>query len=98
MAVIIDSLGKAGRFGMIVRAECASCGNTRFYRATDLALHFGIRRDPQSLHFRCDRCVPKVIITVLEIHQDRLPKMTVWRPHPPLKPDGPVVWMPERLR
>jgi hypothetical protein len=98
MTSVIDTLGKAARHGMIIRAECQGCGNARFYRASDLMMHFGGGRDPRSLKFRCDRCRPKVVVTVLEVDYDRLAKITVYKPEPPLRGEGPVVWMPSRLK
>lgn len=98
MTAVIDTLGKAARHGMIVRAACEACGNTRFYRASDLMLHFGGGRDPRSLKFRCDRCRPKIVVTVLEVDADRMPKIMVYKPEPLLTGAGPVVWMPSRLK
>ena len=46
MAHPINTLGKAVRRGMLVRSECKRCGNVRLYRASDLMMVFGGRRDP----------------------------------------------------
>jgi len=94
MTQSIDTLAKAARHGMIVRAECA-CGNVRYYRAMDLALEIGGRRDPRSISFRCTRCKPNpVTVTVLELDRDRMPKIEVWEPQ---RHGGKTVWMPRRL-
>jgi len=95
MTRVIDTLGKAARHGMVVRAECG-CGNIRYYRAMDLAMAVGGGRDPRGLNFRCSRCrPPKVTVTVLELDRDRMPRIDVWEPR---KIDGKTHWMPTRLR
>jgi hypothetical protein len=95
MATVIDTLSRAARHGMIVRAECG-CGNVRYYRAMDLALEYGGGIDPRELRFRCTACKPNPVkVVVLEIDHDRRPRIDVWRPH---RRDGRVVWMPERYR
>ena len=95
MTTTIDTLSRAARHGMVIRAECG-CGNVRYYRAMDLALELGGGRDPRHLKFRCTACRPNpVTVTVLEIDRDRMPKVTVWCPH---KHNGRTVWMPERFR
>ena len=98
MTSAIDTLGKAARHNMIVRAECRSCGNARFYRASDLAMHFGGGRDVRSLKFRCQRCEPKVDVSVIEIDTDRLPRLTVSAPVAPDRGRGPSDWIPTRLK
>lgn len=95
MTRTIDTLGKAARHGMIVRAEC-SCGNIRYYRAMDLALEVGSGRDPRSLRFRCTRCRPNpVTVTVLELDRDRMPRIEVWEPR---EVNGRKTWLPTPLR
>ena len=89
---------------MIVKVECRDCGNIRCFRATDLALVYGGQRKAHSMKFRCAKssperpCDPVVLVNLLEIDRDRLPKITVWRPHDRRTPDGRLIWMPERLR
>ncbi|WP_186445026.1 hypothetical protein [Mesorhizobium sp. J18] len=45
MAQPINTLGKPVRRGMLVKAQCRPCGNTRFYRASDLMMIYGGGRD-----------------------------------------------------
>ncbi|MGX9120360.1 hypothetical protein ACWTU6_27405, partial [Mesorhizobium sp. BHbsci] len=78
----IDTLGKATRHNMLVKAEC-SCGNVRYHRSADLMMVFGGGRDPQSLTFSCDRCKPSIKITLLEVHPEHLPKRLMI--HKPMK-------------
>lgn len=93
MATVIDTLSKAARHGMFVRAECR-CGNTKYYRAIDLALEIGGHRDPRSIPFRCGVCQPKPIkISVLEMDAEERRKVQIWEPH---EVKGRVVWMPRR--
>jgi len=95
MTRTIDTLGKAARHSMIVRVECG-CGNVRYYRALDLAQVAGAGRDPRSLSFRCTKCRPlPVVVTVLELDRDRLPRIDV---HEPKVVDGRTTWLPARLR
>lgn len=95
MTRTIDTLGKAARHGMIVRAECG-CGNVRYFRALDLVQVAGAGRDPRSLSFRCTKCrPPPVVVTVLELDRDRMPRIDV---HAPRSVDGRTAWHRERLR
>ena len=94
MTRTIDTLGKAARHGMILRADCG-CGNIRYFRCSDLASVLGGGRDPRSVKFRCEACRPKVKVTVLELDRDRMPKITVWKPD---IASGSLKWRPERLK
>ncbi|MER9423194.1 hypothetical protein NKI88_12155 [Mesorhizobium sp. M0317] len=60
----IDTLGKATRHNMLVKAEC-SCGNVRYCRSADLMMVYGGGVDPQKLKFDCNRCKPQIKITLL---------------------------------
>ncbi|RWE96490.1 MAG: hypothetical protein EOS43_22595 [Mesorhizobium sp.] len=91
----IDTLGKATRHNMLVKAEC-SCGNVRYHRSADLMMVFGGGRDPQSLNFSCDRCKPSIKITLLEVHPEHLPKRLMI--HKPMKVGGRIEWFVERFR
>lgn len=96
MTRTIDTLARAARHGMLVRASCF-CGNQRYYRASDLAMVVGGGRDPRSLRFRCNRCEkPSTAVTVIEVDLDRIGTLKVWKPV--TAPDGATVWMPERLK
>jgi hypothetical protein len=68
-----DTLGKATRHNMLVKAEC-SCGNVRYCRSADLMMVYGGGVDPLKLKFDCSRCKPTVKITLLEVHPEHLPK------------------------
>ncbi|SJM35100.1 hypothetical protein BQ8482_60111 [Mesorhizobium delmotii] len=50
----IDTLGKATRHNMLVKAEC-SCGNVRYCRSADLIMVYGGGADPLKLKFDCSR-------------------------------------------
>lgn len=96
MTRTIDTLARAARHCMLVRASC-QCGNQRNYRAGDLATLAGGGRDPRSLSFRCSQCdrAPSAV-TVLGVDVDRIGVMKVWKPIS--MPDGATAWTPERLR
>lgn len=96
MSRSIDTLGKAARHGMVLRAECP-CGNLRYFRTRDLAAHYGGERDPYGLKFRCRACAARPEVVLLDLDHDCMPAINVWRPMRK-DPDGPVVWMSERLR
>ncbi|RWP51377.1 MAG: hypothetical protein EOR06_22465 [Mesorhizobium sp.] len=91
----IDSLGKATRHNMLVKAEC-SCGNVRYCRSADLMMVYGGGVDPLSLKFDCSRCKPQITITLLEVHPEHLPKRLMI--HKPMKIDGKIHWHAERFR
>lgn len=91
----IDTLGKATRHNMLVKAEC-SCGNVRYCRSADLMMVYGGGVDPLSLKFDCSRCKPQVKITLLEVHPEHLPKRLMI--HKPMKVDGKITWYTERFR
>ncbi|TIN59488.1 MAG: hypothetical protein E5Y29_29815, partial [Mesorhizobium sp.] len=55
----IDTLGKATRHNMLVKAEC-SCGNVRYIRSADLMMVYGGGVDPLALKFDCSRCKPQI--------------------------------------
>lgn len=96
MTRMIDTLTRAARHGMLVRAACR-CGNQRHYRAGDLALLFGGGRDPRSLRFRCSQCDRKPpTVAIIEVDLDRTGALTVWKPV--AMPDGATAWTPERLK
>ena len=81
MTSVIDTLGKAARHGMILRAECPACGKRKFYEAAALVLAFGGGRDPRALRFgRCVECTPRPLVTILEIDRDRTRRLRVERP------------------
>lgn len=80
---------------MLIPAECR-CGNLRYYRASDLMMVVGAGRDPRRIKFRCDVCKPVITVTVLEVDRDRMPRITVHRPHGDM--GEAIVWMPERLK
>ncbi|WP_419694998.1 hypothetical protein ACN2CC_33255 [Mesorhizobium muleiense] len=69
----INTLGKATRHNMLVKAEC-SCGNVRYCRSADLMMVYGGGADPLKLKFDCSRCKPQITITLLEVHPEHLPK------------------------
>lgn len=96
MTRTIDTLARAARHGMLVRATCM-CGNQRHYRAGDLAALVGGGRDPRALRFRCSQCdrAPSAI-AVIEVDFDRIGALKVWKPLS--TPDGTTAWTPERLR
>lgn len=71
----IDTLGKATRHKMLVKAEC-SCGNVRYCRSADLMMVYGGGVDPLKLKFDCSRCKPQIKITLLEV-ASRTPSQTV---------------------
>jgi hypothetical protein len=92
----IDTLGKATRHNMLVKAEC-SCGNVRYCRSADLMMVYGGGADPMRLKFDCSRCKPDIKITLLEVHPEHLPKRLMI--HKPMKgPDGRIHWHTERFR
>ncbi|MER8786906.1 hypothetical protein NKH71_03395 [Mesorhizobium sp. M0983] len=91
----IDTLGKATRHNMLVKAEC-SCGNVRYCRSADLMMVYGGGADPLKLRFDCSRCKPTVKITLLEVHPEHLPKRLMI--HKPMKIDGKIHWTTERFR
>ncbi|WP_244604691.1 MULTISPECIES: hypothetical protein [Mesorhizobium] len=91
----IDTLGKATRHNMLVKAEC-SCGNVRYCRSADLMMVYGGGADPLKLKFDCNRCKPDIKITLLEVHPEHLPKRLVI--HKPMKVDGKITWYTERFR
>ncbi|WP_292530146.1 hypothetical protein [Mesorhizobium sp.] len=91
----IDTLGKATRHNMLVKAEC-SCGNVRYCRSADLMMVYGGGADPLKLKFDCSRCKPTVKITLLEVHPEHLPKRLMI--HKPMKIDGKIHWTTERFR
>jgi len=91
----IDTLGKATRHNMLVKAEC-TCGNVFYCRSADLMMVYGGGVDPLRLKFDCSRCKPKIKITLLEVHPEHLPKHLVI--HKPMKIDGKIVWHTERFR
>lgn len=90
-----DTLGKATRHKMLVKAEC-SCGNVRYCRSADSMMVYGGGIDPLSLKFDCSRCKPQVTITLLELHPEHLPKRLVI--HKPMTVDGKIIWHTERFR
>ncbi|WP_287307451.1 hypothetical protein [Mesorhizobium sp.] len=91
----IDTLGKATRHNMLVKAEC-SCGNVRYCRSADLMMVYGGGADPLKLKFDCSRCKPQITITLLEVHPEHLPKRLMI--HKPMKIDGKIRWITERFR
>jgi len=91
----IDTLGKATRHNMLVKAEC-SCGNVRYCRSADLMMVYGGGVDPLKLKFDCNRCKPDIRITLLEVHPEHLPKRLMI--HKPMKVDGKITWYTERFR
>ncbi|MER8957241.1 hypothetical protein NKH98_32260 [Mesorhizobium sp. M0833] len=91
----IDTLGKATRHNMLVKAEC-SCGNVRYCRSADLMMVYGDGADPLKLRFDCSRCKLTVKITLLEVHPEHLPKRLVI--HKPVKVDGKIRWTTEQFR
>ncbi|WP_318013208.1 hypothetical protein [Mesorhizobium sp. CO1-1-11] len=91
----IDTLGKATRHNMLVKAEC-SCGNIRYCRSADLMMVYGGGVDPLKLKFDCNRCKPSIKITLLEVHPEHLPKRLMI--HKPMKVDGKITWYTERFR
>ncbi|RUW62110.1 hypothetical protein [Mesorhizobium sp. M7A.F.Ca.US.008.03.1.1] len=91
----IDTLGKATRHNMLVKAEC-SCGNVRYCRSADLMMVYGGGVDPLKLKFDCNRCKPSIKITLLEVHPEHLPKRLMI--HKPMKVDGKIHWHTERFR
>ncbi|MER9301940.1 hypothetical protein [Mesorhizobium sp. M0496] len=91
----IDTLGKATRHNMLVKAEC-SCGNVRYCRSADLMMVYGGGADPQTLKFDCGRCKPQIKITLLEVHPEHLPKRLMI--HKPMKVGGKITWYTERFR
>ncbi|MFC6488050.1 hypothetical protein [Nitratireductor sp. GCM10026969] len=95
MAQPIDTLGKAARLGMLVRAECP-CGNVRHFLATDLMMLLGGGRDPITLKFRCTRCRPKTRISLVEVDWDRPPRVSIDKPI--FKERRVVGWMQQRLK
>ena len=96
MTIVIDSIGKAARHGMIVRAEC-QCGNLRYFKARDLLPLVGSARPLQSIRFSCRQCRPnRITVTALEIDADRLPRILVWRPE--MRQVTGIVWTPHKLR
>jgi len=96
MTRTIDTLARAARHGMLVRAGCA-CGNQRHYRAGDLAALVGGGRDPRTLRFRCSQCDrASSTVAVIEIDLNRVSSLKVWKPMS--FPDGTIAWTPERLR
>lgn len=86
----LDTLGKATRHNMLVKAEC-SCGNVRYIRSADLMMVYGGGVDPQTLRFDCSRCKPQIRITLIEVHPEHLPKRLVIL-------DGKIHWHTERFR
>jgi hypothetical protein len=76
---MIDSLSKAARHGMLIRAEC-ECGNRQFFRASDLAMI--VRGDPdyRAVRFQCTRCRPKITVEAIAVDRDRLPRIMVNEP------------------
>lgn len=96
MAQPIDTLGKAVRRGMLVKAECRPCGNFRCYKASDLMMVFGGGRDPLTLPFSCKVCRADVSILLIDVDLDRMRSATIYEP---FWIDGKVVaWMATRLR
>lgn len=96
MTRTIDTLARAARHGMLVRATCV-CGNQRHYRAGDLATLVGGGRDPRSLRFRCSQCDRKPsTVAVIEVDLDRVGVLRVWKPVS--AGDGTTAWTPERLK
>jgi len=91
----IDTLGKATRHNMLVKAEC-SCGNVRYCRSADLMMVYGGGVDALKLKFDCNRCKPDIRITLLEVHPEHLPKRLMI--HKPMKVDGKITWYTERFR
>jgi hypothetical protein len=81
MAGVIDTLGKAGRYRMLVVAECRLCGREAKFYAEELAVFYGRGRDPLTLRFRCKPCNSvKCRITIIEQSFERQHEMIVWRP------------------
>ncbi len=96
MAQPIDTLGKAVRRGMLVKAYCNRCGNARLYRASDLMMIYGGGRDPLALKFRCKACEPDISITLVDVDLDRARGAII---HEPLIEDGKAVaWTINRLK
>jgi hypothetical protein len=96
MAQPIDTIGKAVRRGMFVRATCRRCCNFRCYRASDLMMVFGGGGDPLTLPFACKVCRADVSILLINVDLDRMRSATVYEP---FWMDGKVVaWMATRLR
>ncbi|RWO86032.1 hypothetical protein [Mesorhizobium sp.] len=62
----IDTLGKATRHNMLVKAEC-SCGNVRYCRSADLMMVYGGGVDPLKLKFDCSRCKPQITMGAAEL-------------------------------
>lgn len=95
MAQPIDTIGKAVRRGMLVKAECRRCSNSRYYRAYDLMMVFGGGRDPLTLPFVC-KCRAEVSILLVDVDLDRMRSAIVYEP---FWKDGKVAaWMPTRLK
>lgn len=81
MAGTIDTLGKAGRYRMLVVAECRLCGRQAQFYAEELAVFYGRGRDPATLRFRCRACDSTTCrITVAEQSFERRHETIVWRP------------------
>jgi hypothetical protein len=81
MAGTIDTLGRAGRHRMLVVAECRLCGREAKFYAEELAVFYGLGRDPQTLKFRCKACDSvQCKITLIEQSFERKREMIVWRP------------------
>ena len=91
----VDTLGKATRHNLLLKAECA-CGNVRYCRSANLMTVYGGAADPFKLKFDCSRCKPDIKLTLLELHPDHLPRKLVI--HKPMKVDGKIVWHTERFR
>jgi ribosomal protein L37E len=81
MTLLIDTLGRAARYRMLVVAKCRHCGRQAHFYAEELAAHYGRGRDPRTLKFRCQSCkASNCRITVTEQHFERHHEMIVWRP------------------
>lgn len=96
MAQPINTLGKAVRRGMLVKATCRRCDNTRLYRSSDLMMIYGGGRDPLNIKFRCDQCKPDVEVLLVDVDLDRARGAVV---HEPFWENGEVVaWLASRLK
>jgi hypothetical protein len=96
MAQPIDTIGKAVRRGMFVKATCRRCGSFRCYKASDLMMVFGGGRDPLTLNFRCGQCQHGIDVTLIDVDLDRMRSATVYEPF--WMGGNVVAWMATRLR
>ena len=81
MVRAIRTLGEAAKYRLLVVAECAGCGKTGKFLASDLAQWCGYRKDIHETPFRCTTCESRTFkITCEEIHHERSHELVIWKP------------------